>query len=210
MLIGLTGGVGSGKSTVAAMLADHGAVVIDADVIAREVVEPGQRAYHAVVERFGPDVVLPGGELDRAALAQIVFHDEAALADLNAIVHPAVGERSAELIAAAAGAIVVYDVPLLAESQADAAAQVRQTGTARSQRRSYDVIVVVQAALTVRLDRLEGRGMDRADAAARIAAQASDEQRRAIADEVLDNSGTVAELGVQVDDLWQRLVARAT
>jgi dephospho-CoA kinase len=193
MRVGLTGGLGAGKSTVAALLAGHGAVVIDADAIAREVVRAGTPGFAAVVERFGPDVVGPDGELDRARLAGIVFADEAARNDLNGIVHPLVGQRSAELMAGVADdAIVVYDVPLLAEN-----------GLADG----FDVVVVVEAELATRLHRLAQRGLAEADARARIAAQATDEQRRAIADEIVRNDGTEQELADQIRDLWQRLLA---
>jgi dephospho-CoA kinase len=194
MRVGLTGGVGSGKSTVAALLAGHGAVVIDADAIAREVVEPGTPGYQAVVARFGPDVVRADGSLDRPALAAVVFADEAARADLNAIVHPLVGQRSAELMAVAgADDLVVYDVPLLVESGLGAA---------------FDVVVVVEAAVETRLARLVERGLAEADARARMAAQATDEQRRAVAHEVIANDGSRAELAAEVEELWRRLRAR--
>jgi dephospho-CoA kinase len=193
--VGLTGGVGSGKSTVSALLAAHGAIVIDADKLAREVVEPGTPGFGAVVARFGPGVLAADGALDRPALAAIVFDDEAARADLNAIVHPLVGQRTAELTnAAPPGAIVVYDVPLLVEA-----------GLAEG----FDVVVVVLADLELRVRRLRGRGMPEADARARIAAQASDAQRRAVADEILDNDGDRDALRAQVDALWARLQARA-
>jgi dephospho-CoA kinase len=189
----LSGGVGSGKSTVSALLAEHGAVVIDADAIAREVVEPGTPGFAAVVARFGDDIVRDG-RLDRPALAAIVFNDPAALQDLNAIVHPLVGERVAALAAAApSDATVVYDVPLLAESGA----------TDR-----YDAVVMVMAPVEVRLQRLAERGMASDEAKARMAAQATDEQRRAIADEIIENAGTRAELAAAVDKLWGRLLAR--
>jgi len=189
--VGLSGGVGSGKSTVSALLAEHGATVIDADALAREVVEPGTEGYAAVVARFG-DAVVADGRLDRPALAKIVFNDEQARADLNAIVHPLVGRRTAELMAAAApDAIVVYDVPLLVESNMAA---------------GFDRVVIVEAPVELRVQRLQGRGMPEPDARARIAAQASDEQRRAVADEIVDNSGTRQQLEAQVDALWQRLV----
>jgi dephospho-CoA kinase len=191
----LTGGVGSGKSTVAGMLVEHGAMLIDADALAREVVEPGTRGYDAVVDRFGTQVVAGDGKLDRAALAAIVFADETARLDLNAIVHPLVGVRTGELMAAApAGAIVVYDVPLLVESGLT-------TG--------WDCVVVVVADAELRLARLRDRGMPDVDARARMAAQASDEQRRAVADEVLENNGDLAALATDVDALWARLQARA-
>jgi dephospho-CoA kinase len=189
--VGLTGGVGSGKSTVSALLAEHGAIVIDADAIAREVVEPGTLGFHAVVSKFGEALVGPDGRLDRPALAAIVFADGARRAELNAIVHPLVGRRSAELMAAApAGAIVVYDVPLLAEN--DLASD-------------FDVAVVVEASVETRLERLARRGMDEADARERMKAQATDEQRRAIADEVVRNDGSPDELKARVDALWERL-----
>ena len=191
MRVGLSGGVGSGKSTVAALLVEHGAVLIDADKIAREVVEPGTAGYADVVARFGDEVV-KDGRLDRPALAKLVFNDEQARKDLNAIVHPLVGERTAELMAQAPdGAIVVYDVPLLVES-----------GLAEG----FDVVVIVLAAPEVRLERLAGRGMPPEDARARMAVQATDEQRRAVADEIVENDGTREELAVQVDALWQRLL----
>jgi dephospho-CoA kinase len=188
--VGLSGGVGSGKSTVSALLAAHGATVIDADALAREVVEPGTDGYAAVVARFG-DAVVADGRLDRPALAKIVFNDERARADLNAIVHPLVGRRTAELMTATTpDAIVVYDVPLLVESHMAA---------------GFDRVVIVEAPVELRVQRLQGRGMPERDARARIAAQASDEQRRAVADELIDNSGTREQLVAQVDALWQRL-----
>ncbi|MCW2496534.1 dephospho-CoA kinase [Jatrophihabitans sp.] len=193
--MGLTGGVGSGKSTVSARLAELGAVVIDADAIAREVVEPGTPGLAAVVERFGSAVLGADGRLDRPAVAAIVFSDEAARADLNAIVHPLVGQRTGELMAAAADdAIVVYDVPLLVESN--------MAG-------GFEVVVVVEADPELRIQRLAGRGMAEADARARMAIQATDEQRRAVATELLENNGTRDELITAVDALWQRLVARS-
>jgi len=193
--VGLTGGLGSGKSTVAALLGEHGAVIIDADVVAREVVRAGTPGFAAVVARFGPDVVGPDGELDRAALARIVFADGAALDELNAIVHPLVGSRSAELAAAAApGAVVVHDIPLLAEN-----------GLADR----FDTVVVVEADREIRLARLAERGLTRAEAEARMAAQATDEQRRAIADEIVRNDGDLDSLARQIDRLWDRLLGSA-
>lgn len=194
MRVGLTGGVGSGKSTVAALLAARGAVIIDADAIAREVVEPGTPGLQAIVERFGTDVLAPDGSLDRPKLASVVFADEAARADLNMIVHPLVGRRSAELMAAApADAVVVYDVPLLVEGNLAA---------------GFDVVVVVEASEQTRLERLEGRGLPEAEARARMAAQASDEQRRAVAHEIVNNDGTLEALETEIDLVWQRLSAR--
>ncbi len=193
MRIALSGGVGAGKSTVAARLRHHGAVIIDADAIAREVVEPGTDGYRAVVERFG-DRVVADGRLDRAALAELVFNDEQALADLNAIVHPLVGARVAELSEQApADAMLVYDVPLLAE---------------KGSRDGFDAVVMVLADRETRLERLAGRGMPRQDAEARMAAQASDEQRRAMADEIVENNGSQADLEAAVDAVWERFRAR--
>jgi dephospho-CoA kinase len=193
--VGLTGGLGSGKSTVAALLAEHGAVIIDADVVAREVVRAGTPGFAAVVGRFGPGVVGPDGELDRAALARIVFADGAALDELNAIVHPLVGSRSAELAAAVPpGAVVVHDIPLLAEN-----------GLADR----FDTVVVVEADREIRLARLAERGLTRAEAEARMAAQATDEQRRAVADEIVRNDGDLDSLAHQIDRLWDRLTGSA-
>jgi dephospho-CoA kinase len=194
--IGLTGGIGSGKSTVSELLAARGAVIVDADRIAREVVEPGTPGLAAVVEAFGEQVLAADGSLDRPALAAVVFSDPAARARLDAIVHPLVRRRSAELVAAApAGAVVVNDVPLLVE-----------TGQAAS----FDVVLVVEADPETRVARLVQRGLTEDDARARIASQATDEQRRAVADVVLDNSGTPEELAEQVDRFWAERVARAT
>jgi dephospho-CoA kinase len=193
--VGLTGGLGSGKSTVAALLGEHGAVIIDADVVAREVVRAGTPGFAAVVARFGPGVVGPDGELDRAALARIVFADGAALDELNAIVHPLVGSRSAELAAAVPpGAVVVHDIPLLAEN-----------GLADR----FDTVVVVEADREIRLARLAERGLTRAEAEARMAAQATDEQRRAIADEIVRNDDDLDSLARQIDRLWDRLSGSA-
>jgi dephospho-CoA kinase len=193
-MVGLTGGVGAGKSAVSALLAGHGAVVIDADAIAREVVEPGTVGYAAVVARFGPAVVAADGALDRAAIAAIVFEDESARNDLNAIVHPLVGRRSAELMAAVpAEAIVVYDVPLLVEG-----------GLAPG----FDYVVVVETDEATRLARLAERGLPESQAQARMAAQVGDEERRAVAHEVINNDGTRESLADEVRELWQRLLAR--
>jgi dephospho-CoA kinase len=193
--IGLTGGIGSGKSTVSGLLAARGAVVIDADRIAREVVEPGTPGLAAVVEAFGEQALRPDGSLDRAALAAIVFADPAARGRLDGIVHPLVRARSAELAAAVPDdAVVVHDVPLLVET---------------GQTASYDVVLVVQADPEVRVRRLVRRGLSEDDARARIAAQATDEQRRAVADVVLDNDGTEEELAAQVDRFWTERVRPA-
>jgi dephospho-CoA kinase len=189
--VGLTGGVGSGKSTVARLLAQHGAVVIDADAIAREVVEPGTPGFAAVVEAFGDEVVGPDGRLDRAKIAGIVFADEQRRIELNSIVHPLVGQRTVELAEAAApGAVVVYDIPLLVEGNMAA---------------GFDTVVVVEADTELRVARLAERGMAEADARERMAAQASDEQRRAVADVVIENNDSLDDLKAAVDDLWELL-----
>jgi dephospho-CoA kinase len=194
--IGLTGGIGSGKSTVSGLLAARGAVIVDADRIAREVVEPGTPGLAAVVEAFGEQVLGADGSLDRPALAAVVFSDPAARARLDAVVHPLVRRRTAELVAEApVDAVVVNDVPLLVE-----------TGQAAS----YDVVLVVEADPEIRVARLVQRGLTEDDARARIASQATDEQRRAVADVVLDNSGTPEELAEQVDRFWAERVVRAT
>lgn len=186
--IGLTGGIGSGKSTVAALLAARGAVIIDADRIAREVVEPGTPGLAAVVAEFGDGVLAADGSLDRPALAAIVFADPAARARLDGIVHPLVRLRATELLAELpADAVAVQDVPLLVE-----------TGQAAA----YDLVLVVETDLDTRIARLVSRGMTEPDARARIAAQVTDEQRRAAADVVLDNSGTPERLAAQVDRFW--------
>lgn len=192
--VALTGGLGSGKSTVGDLLADLGAFRIDADVIAREVVAAGTPGLARIAERFGSQVLAEDGSLDRAALASVVFADDASRADLNAITHPLVAARSHELMATAGpGSIVVYEIPLLAES---------------GRGEEFDVVAVVEAPLPLRLERLAGRGLDEAQARARMAAQASDEQRRAIADEVVLNGGDRVELADAVRALWQRLLAR--
>ena len=194
-MVGLTGGVGSGKSTVAALFADKGAVVIDADAIAREVVQAGTPGFDAVVARFGAGVVGADGELDRPALAALVFGDDAQRQALNAIVHPLVGaEAGRRADAAPADSVVVYDVPLLVENGI---------------RDGFDAVVVVLASIDTRLRRLAGRGMAEDDARGRVAAQATDEQRRAMADEIIDNDGSLAELRSQVDAVWARLTAAA-
>ena len=192
--VGLTGGIGSGKSTVAGRLAEHGAVVIDSDRLARAVVEPGTEGLAQVVAAFGPDVLTQDGALDRARLAARVFPDDAARATLNGIIHPLVGARTAELMAAAApDAVVVHDVPLLVEN-----------GLAPN----YHLVIVVDAPVEVRVRRLVHlRDMPEADVRARIAAQAAEPARRAVADVWLDNAGAQDEILAAVDALWaDRLV----
>ncbi|MDH6577928.1 dephospho-CoA kinase [Kitasatospora sp. MAP5-34] len=193
--IGLTGGIGAGKSAVSGRLAALGAVIVDSDLIAREVVAPGTEGLRAVVAEFGPDVLRADGALDRPALGALVFADQDRLAALNAIVHPLVRARSAELEAAAGPHdLVVHDVPLLAEN-----------GLAPL----YDLVIVVDAADEVRLDRLVRlRGMAEAEAKARMAAQATREARLSIADLVLDNGGTPEDLDVRVREVWQQLAER--
>jgi dephospho-CoA kinase len=192
--VGLTGGIGSGKSTVAALLAGKGAVVIDADVIAREVVAAGTPGLAAVVEEFGQEVLTPEGELDRPRVGALVFADEAARRRLEAIVHPLVLERIVAIESAAAeGDVVVQDIPLLAEG-----------GRAGE----FDEVLVVDVAPETQLDRLvRDRGMSEDDARARIAAQATREQRLAIATHVIDNDGTLDQLRARVDEVWAALEA---
>ncbi|MFF3570285.1 dephospho-CoA kinase [Nocardia jiangxiensis] len=192
--IGLTGGMGAGKSTVARLLVERGAVLVDSDAIAREVVAPGTPGLAALVDAFGSDILSADDSLDRPALAAKAFASDEARGTLNSITHPLVGTRTAEIIAAApADGIVVQDVPLLVENGLGA---------------MTNLVVVVEAALETRVHRLEEfRGIARADALARISAQATDEQRRAVADVLLDNSGVPADLEPQVSALWdERLV----
>ena len=191
--IGLSGGIGSGKSTVAALLAEGGALAVDAGRIAREVVGPGTPGLAAVVAEFGNGVLTADGALDRPALAAIVFADPAARARLDGIVHPLVRARAAELTAQApADGVVVQDVPLLVE-----------TGQAGA----FDLVLVVETDLETRVRRLVARGLSEDDARARIASQATDEQRRAVADTVLSNDGDRDELAAQVDRFWAAQVA---
>ncbi len=193
LLVGLTGGIGSGKSTVAQMLVDRGAVLVDADQVARDVVEPGTAGFDEIVERFGEGVVSDDGTLDRGRIADIVFRDDDARRALNDITHPKVGEEMMRRVSEAPDdAIVVMDVPLLAEGDPERAA-------------GYEAVLVVEAPREIRLQRLEERGMDRADAEARMARQASDADRRAIATHVLDNGGTLEELAAQVESVWADL-----
>lgn len=190
--VGLTGGIGAGKTAVVRRLAEHGAVIVDSDLISREVVAPGTPGLAAVAAEFGPDVLTADGGLDRARLGAVVFADPARRAALNAIVHPLVATRSAEIqLAADPAAVVVHDVPLLAENQLQD---------------RYDAVIVVDAAPEAQLDRLVRlRGMTEADARARMAAQATRAERLAIADIVIANDGTLDELHARVDEAWRRL-----
>jgi len=191
--VGLTGGIGAGKSTVATRLAEHGAVVVDSDQLAREVVGPGTAGLAAVVEAFGAGILTPDGSLDRPGLAKLVFNDDDARARLNAIVHPLVRARAVELVAAARPeAVLVHDIPLLVEN-----------GLAPG----FHLVIVVDAPAELRIRRLAERGMAEDDARARIGAQASEQQRRAAADVWLDNSGWPDEVNAATDALWaERLV----
>lgn len=195
--VGLTGGIASGKSAVSSRLAEHGAQVIDADLLARQMVAPGSEGLAEVVEQFGQEVLDGHGELDRAALGRIVFDDPAARKRLNAIVHPRVRERSQELREAVApGSVVIEDIPLLVET---------------GQQDRFDVVVVVQAPYSERIRRLaENRGMSQEEAEARIAAQTGDAERAAVADVVVENSGSLEELQRQADQLWEQLRTRVS
>jgi dephospho-CoA kinase len=195
MLVGLTGGIGAGKSVVAQRLAELGAVVIDSDQLAREVVAPGTDGLAEVVAAFGPGVLGEDGALNRPALAERVFADRPARERLEAVIHPRVRARTATLVAEAPpGSVVVNDVPLLVES-----------GIAGM----FDLVIVVLASEATRLRRLvQERGMSEDEARRRIAAQATDGQRRAVADIVLDNDGSLEDLRAAVDELWRERLAK--
>jgi len=200
-LIALTGGIASGKSVVAERLASHGAVVVDADVLARKVVEPGTPGLARIAEEFGPSVIAADGTLDRPALGAIVFTDPEKRATLNAITHPEVGRLGNELFEAAAAAdpfaVGVYDVPLLVEA-------------VHERPRKYDLVVVVHADSETRLKRMvELRGMTREEAIHRLNSQASDTERLAIADVVIDSNGTLERTLEQADELWEMAAASA-
>ncbi|WP_108834661.1 dephospho-CoA kinase [Actinomyces sp. Marseille-P3109] len=186
--MGLTGGIGAGKSTVAALLEAHGAVVTSADEISRDVVSPGSDGLAAVVAEFGDEVLTPAGTLDRRALGNLVFADDLSRARLEEILLPLIAaEAWARMEAVPAGRVAVYDVPLLVEGQ---------------MQDLFDLVVVVEADLELRLERLAERGMEREKALARIASQATDDERRAVADIVLSNSGSIDQLSADVDRLW--------
>jgi dephospho-CoA kinase len=204
LMVGLTGGIGSGKSVVAARLAELGAIVIDSDALAREVVAHGTDGLAEVVAVFGPEVLTPEGAMDRAKVADLVFGDEAQRRRLESIIHPRVRERSAQIIAAApADAVVVNDVPLLVES---GLANRPGDGSPSRARGLFDLVIVVFAGEEVRVDRLVRRGLSAAEARARIAAQATDDQRRAVADVQIVNEGTLDELMTTVDAVWEQAI----
>ncbi len=196
--VGLTGGIGAGKSTVARLFAAHGAVVVDADALAREVVAPGTPGLAEIVDTFGSGVLRPDGALDRAGLGRIVFADEAALRKLEAITHPKISAESARLIEAAerdGAPVLIHDIPLLVENGLP---------------QTFDDVVVVEAPDDIRIARLEHRGLSRAEAVERMKAQATNEQRRAAATYLIDNAGSLRELRQRVDAVWEALTASAS
>lgn len=199
-VVGLTGGIGSGKSTVASLLADKGAVVIDADLISREVMAPGGDAFQPVVDRFGTGILQADGTIDRAALARVVFNDRPALDDLQGITHPAIGRVMAARMAEATAdpdRVVVMDIPLLAEG-----------GGGGRERYGLAAVIVVDTPPEVALERLVGqRGMDETDARARIANQVDRARRLELADVVIDNSGPMEHLRGEVDRAWEEIRA---
>jgi len=196
MLIGLTGGIGAGKSTVAQLFEERGVPIVDADAIARDVVKPGEPALAELVEHFGDSILGADGELNRGKLAEVAFADAESHEALNAIMHPAISAETAKRIDALRGdhSVIVHDVPLLVEAGL--------TG-------NYDLTVLVDTPAQIRLQRLtELRGMDPEDAKKRIAAQATDEQRRAACDVALDNSGDIEHLRAQFEEMWERFISR--
>ena len=196
MLIGLTGGIGAGKSTVAQLFEERGVPIVDADAIARDVVKPGEPALAELVEYFGESILGAGGELNRGKLAEVAFADAESHEALNAIMHPAISAETAKRIDVLRGdhSVIVHDVPLLVEA-----------GLAGN----YDLTVLVDTPAEIRLQRLtELRGMDPEDAKKRIAAQATDEQRRAVCDVALDNSGDIEHLRAQFEQMWEQFISR--
>ena len=187
--VGLTGGIGAGKSTVAALLEEHGAAVTSADEVSRDVVSPGSAGLAAVVAEFGEDILTSDGSLDRSALGRVVFSDDLRRARLEEILLPLIAaEAWARMETVPAGQVAVYDVPLLVEGQ---------------MQDLFDLVIVVEAELEVRLERLAARGMTRDEALARIAVQATDKERRAVADVIVSNSGALEDLSAEVDRLWR-------
>lgn len=190
-LIGLTGGIASGKSTVSRLLAEHGADVIDADLVAREVIEPGTTGFNSVVAKFGSGIVEDNGRISRESLAQIVFADTKKRLELEGILHPLIRARTLELIQKSTSEIVVYAVPLLVEAKVDY---------------PFDLVVTVESGIENQIERLiSDRGYSRQQAEARVEAQASSHERRARADIALENTGSIEELESQVSDLWRRV-----
>lgn len=191
MYLGLTGGIGSGKSTVARMFADLGATVIDADAIAKEVLEPGQLGYEAIINRFGDEILDSSGNIDRTILAAKVFNNSAKLKELEDIVHPEVASKVNEIRESlTAGITVIYDTPLLVEKELQ---------------HQFDRVVMVLAPEPLRTQRLLDRGLGERDIAARMSNQATDERRREVANYVIDNSGTLAQLRTQVLNVWNQI-----
>ena len=190
-LIGLTGGIASGKSTVSRLLAEHGADVIDADLVAREVIEPGTTGFNSVVAKFGSGIVEDNGRISRESLAQIVFADSKKRLELEGILHPLIRARTLELIQTSTSDVVVYAVPLLVEAKVDY---------------PFDLVVTVESGIENQIERLvSNRSYSREQAEARVEAQASSDERRARADIALENTGSIKELESQVSDLWRRV-----
>lgn len=191
MYLGLTGGIGSGKSTAARMFADLGATVIDADAIAKEVLEPGQLGYETIVSKFGDEILDSSGNVDRAILAGKVFENSSKLKELEDIVHPAVASKVNEIRESlTVGTTVIYDTPLLVEKKLQ---------------NQFDQVIVVLAPEPIRTQRLLDRGLGQRDISARMSNQATDEQRREIADYIIDNSGTLEQLRAQVLSVWEQI-----
>lgn len=199
LIVGLTGGIGAGKSTVARLLAERGAVVIDVDALGHVVLEPGGRAYDQVIEAFGPAIVGPDGRIDRAALGRVVFGDPDALARLTAISHPAINAELVEALDQLPNdAIVVLDMAILVESNLGRV----------DPEHSYQLVVTVEAPVELRVQRAVARGMPEADVRRRLAAQASEDQRRAVAEIVIVNDGSEPDLEARVDEVWKELLSR--